>query len=97
MGPSNLLHAVYTSTPCMVTEYFLLQKGDRALEGEGSRSNTARQRKHRKRCVPPVWLNAPLVQDVPWRAVLLGVLSLLGACVGTWLLFQGYQTALGPR
>ncbi len=42
-------------------------------------------------------LGSPLAQDVPWRAVWACVLSLLGACVGTWLLFQKSQTALGPR
>ena len=40
---------------------------------------------------------ALLARDVPWRAVVSCVLPLLGACLGTWLLFQDFQTALGAR
>ena len=42
-------------------------------------------------------LNSSLAKGIPWRAVWACVLSLSGACVGTWLLFQQFQTALGPR
>ena len=52
---------------------------------------------HRRRICRQPRLDVPLARDVPWRAVWACVLSVFGACVGTWLLFQDFQTAYGPR
>ena len=48
----------------------------------------------RTRCMPVVPV---LVHEIPWRAALPCVLSMAMTAAGAWLLFQDYQSALGPR
>ena len=49
----------------------------------------------RRECCMPV---VPLVvHEIPWRVAVPCVVSTAVAAIGAWLLFQDYQTALGPR